>query len=50
MAVKVYFNGIQKQPLAMLKNIALIPNLIPENRIFDKCVDAVHSLEDELSK
>jgi len=42
----VAFAGLQKQPKAMLKNIALIPNLIPEEQIFDTCKDAVHSLED----
>lgn len=46
--IKVYFNGIQKQPLSMLKNIALIPNLIPEDRIFNQCIDAVHALENDM--
>jgi len=38
--------GLQKQPHDMLKTIALIPNLIPENQIFGSCKDAVHGLED----
>ena len=42
----VAFAGLQKQPNSMLKNITLIPNLIPETQIFDTCKDAIHALED----
>jgi len=44
--VTVAFVGLQKQPYSMLKNIAMIPNLIPQTQIFDNCVDAIHSLEE----
>ena len=43
----VAFSGLQDQPHSMLKNIRLIPNLIPEEQIFDNCVDAIHSLEED---
>jgi SulP family sulfate permease len=44
--LEVSFAGLQEQPKAMLKNIALIPNLIPEHQLFDSCIDAVRALED----
>ena len=47
--LRVSFAGLQKQPKAMLKNITLIPNLIPENQLFDTCLDAVHDLENDES-
>lgn len=48
--IKVYFSGIQEQPYSMLKNIALIPNLIPESQIFNQCKDAVNALEHGMIK
>ncbi len=42
--VHVYFSGLQKQPNEMLKNIALIPRLVPSNRVYSDfrvCMEAV---------
>ena len=35
--VSVFITGIKEQPLDMLKNIRLIPNLLPEDHIFKNC-------------
>ena len=39
--------GIQKQPLDMLKNIQLVPNLIPEDHIYDSFSTVISVLEEE---
>jgi len=43
----VLITGIQKQPLDMLKNIQLIPSLIPEENLFKDFPSAVAALEEE---
>lgn len=43
----VLISGIQKQPLDMLKNIRLVPNLIPEEQIFENFQSAIAALEEE---
>jgi len=43
----VIIAGIQKQPLDMLKNIQLIPSLIPQEHIFDDFLSAISALEEE---
>jgi len=43
----VIISGIQKQPLDMLKNIKLIPNLIPQYHIFDSFQSAISALEED---
>ncbi len=43
--ITVFFTGIKEQPLDMLKNIRLIPNLVPEDYIFESCSDALKALE-----
>jgi len=43
----VIISGIQKQPLDMLKNIQLVPGLIPEGQIFDNFRSAIAALEEE---
>ena len=45
--ITVIISGIQKQPLDMLKNIRLVPNLIPENHIFEDFPSAILALEEE---
>ena len=43
--ISVVMTGIQKQPKDMLKNINLIPELIPEANCFENFEDAVEELE-----
>jgi len=43
----VIISGIQKQPLDMLKNIKLIPNLIPQYHIFEDFQSAISALEED---
>lgn len=43
----VIISGIQKQPLDMLKNIRLVPNMIPEEHIFEDFLSAISALEEE---
>lgn len=43
----VIIAGIQKQPLDMLKNIRLVPSLIPEEHIFENFLIAMAALEEE---
>ena len=45
--ITVLISGIQKQPLDMLKNIQLVPSLIPEEHIFDNFLTAISALEEE---
>lgn len=45
--ITVIFSGIQKQPLDMLKNIRLVPSLIPEEHIFENFLSAISALEEE---
>jgi SulP family sulfate permease len=42
----VIIAGIQKQPLDMLKNIQLVPSLIPEEHIFENFLIAMAALEE----
>ena len=42
----VLIAGIQKQPLDMLKNIQLVPSLIPEEHIFENFFSAISALEE----
>ena len=42
----VIIAGIQKQPLDMLKNIQLVPSLIPEEHIFESFLIAMAALEE----
>jgi SulP family sulfate permease len=42
--ITVLFVGLQKQPEILLKNIKLIPSLIPESHIFKDLDSAVHML------
>lgn len=44
--ITVIIVGIQQQPLDMLKNIKLIPNLISPDYICDDFDDAIHGLEE----
>ncbi len=43
--ITVVITGIQKQPLDMLKNIKLIPELVQEENIFENFDDAIAALE-----
>ena len=43
----VIITGIQKQPLDMLRNIQLIPGLIPEENLFKDFSTAIAALEEE---
>ncbi len=43
--ITVIFTGIKDQPLDMLKNIRLIPDLIPEKNIYDSYESALRDLE-----
>ena len=45
--ITVIISGIQKQPLDMLKNIRLVPFLIPESHIFNDFKEAMQALEAE---
>jgi len=45
--ITVIIAGIQKQPLDMLKNIQLIPSLIPHKHIFKDFSEAISVLEKE---
>jgi len=44
--ITVIIAGIQKQPLDMLKNIQLVPSLIPEEHIFESFLVAMAALEE----
>jgi len=43
--VIVLISGIQVQPKDMLENIGLIPNLIPEEHLFDEFLPCINALE-----
>jgi len=43
--VIVLISGIQEQPKDMLENIGLIPNLIPEEHLFDEFLPCINALE-----
>ncbi len=43
--ITVIITGIKKQPKDMLKNINLIPNLVPEENLFESFDDAIKELE-----
>ena len=43
--ITVIISGIQKQPLDMLKNIKLIPSLIPEEHIFEDFTSVIAAFE-----
>ncbi len=48
--IKSYLVDVQNQPLYLLKNIDIIPDLISEDRIFDdfdECVNALHKIIDK---
>lgn len=45
--ITVIISGIQEQPLDMLKNIKLIPNLIPQDHLFEDFASAISGLEEE---
>ncbi len=45
--ITVLITGIQKQPLDMLRNIKLIPGLIPEEHLFKDFPSAIAALEEE---
>jgi SulP family sulfate permease len=45
--ITVVISGIQKQPLDMLKNIQLIPYLIPESNVFTNFKAFITALEEE---
>lgn len=45
--ITVLITGIQKQPLDMLKNIQLIPSLIPRENLFKDFPSAISALEKE---
>ncbi len=45
--ITVLITGIQKQPLDMLKNIQLIPSLIPRENLFKNFQSAITALEEE---
>lgn len=45
--ITVLITGIQKQPLDMLKNIQLIPSLIPRENLFKDFQSAIAALEEE---
>ncbi|MEA1917272.1 MAG: SulP family inorganic anion transporter [Campylobacterota bacterium] len=44
--ITVVITGIRKQPEDMLRNIKLIPDLIPQEHIFEKFEDAISELKD----
>lgn len=48
--LKVIFIGLQTQPEDMLRSIDIIPDLIPENQIFDNMDDGFLWLKNELTK
>lgn len=44
--IQVYFVGVQKQPLYLLKRIKLVPDLIPETAVyehFSSCIKDLHA-------
>jgi SulP family sulfate permease len=43
--ISVIITGIQKQPLDMLKNIKMVPNLVPEEHLFKDFPTAIQALE-----
>lgn len=45
--ITVLITGIQKQPLDMLRNIQLIPSLIPRENLFKDFPSAIAALEEE---
>ncbi len=44
--ITVLISGIQKQPLDMLKNIQLVPSLIPHEHIYENFLSAISALEE----
>ena len=48
--IEVIMVGIQSQPMDMLRSIDIIPDLIPENDLFDNVEDAFQYLKTKLSK
>ena len=48
--IEVIMVGIQSQPMDMLRSIDIIPDLIPENDLFDNVEDAFQYLKTNLSK
>ena len=43
--ITVLITGIHGQPLDMLKNVDLIPDLVPEHHVFDEFSDCIERLE-----
>ena len=48
--IEVIMVGLQSQPLDMLRSIDIIPDLIPENDLFENVEDAFQYLKTKLSK
>ena len=46
--VKVILTGLHSQPEDMLRSIDVIPDLVPEERIFDEFADSIKLLKDEV--
>jgi sulfate permease, SulP family len=48
--VEVVLTGLQEQPLAMLRSIDIVPDLVPENDLFDDVESAFNYLREILKK
>jgi SulP family sulfate permease len=46
--VKVILTGLHSQPEDMLRSIDVIPDLVPEEQIFDEFADSIKLLRDEV--
>lgn len=44
--ITVFMTGMQKQPADMLRNIKLIPNLVPEHHLFNDLISAINILKE----